>query len=175
MHLFYFDLQKYDDLRLENEEHRHCIQVLRHKTGDVIHITDGKGQLCEVKITHTERNFTSFKIINTKKVSKKSFMTHIGIALTKQMERIEWFVEKVSEMGTDEISFITTENPERSILKTNRLEKKTISALKQSKGAWKTELNPLIPFSDFMESTIADQKFIAATKAENDFFTLDVN
>ncbi len=171
MHLFYFDIQKNQDLRLKNEEHHHCSQVLRHQIGDIIHLTDGTGSLIEASITQIDKRSTSFKIIATTKKPGKPFYAHVAICPTKQMERMEWFVEKVTELGVDEISFLVSTNSERRIVKTDRLEKKMISAMKQSKSTWKVRINPIQNFRDFLDSTTDyPNKYIAFAEESSHYF-----
>ena len=169
MHLFYHDLQNDSALRLENEEHRHCSQVLRHVVGDLVHVTDGMGKLAEVEITDVQRRFTAFKVVDVKEVPTKSFAVHIAISPTKQMDRMEWFVEIACEMGADDITFLQTKHSERPMIKLDRLEKKTISALKQSKSAWKTCLHPMVGFKGFLERDDSAHKYIAAVDANSKY------
>ncbi len=156
---------------LENEEFLHCTKVLRRQSGDIIHITDGKGIMAEVKISGIQKRSLDYDIIEETHVSQKGFQIHIAIAPTKQIERMEWFVEKSGELGVDEISFIQTRNSERTKLKLDRLEKKAISALKQSKGAWKTKLNPMMKFHDLLSADIAKDRFIAALDGKNHYLS----
>ncbi|OUT94097.1 MAG: hypothetical protein CBB92_13925 [Flammeovirgaceae bacterium TMED32] len=166
MHLFYQPDLHLGIHSLNEEESRHCLQVLRHQTGDQVHITNGKGLIAKVKIISTYRKECHFEIVSNDKITQKSFHQHLAIAPTKQTERMEWFVEKACELGVDEISFIRTKNTERSKLKLDRLEKKTISALKQSKGGFKTIIHPLVSFDTFMQHTREDPRYIATVQPE---------
>ncbi|NQW27470.1 MAG: 16S rRNA (uracil(1498)-N(3))-methyltransferase [Flammeovirgaceae bacterium] len=161
MHLFYHPTLDQETNYLSEEESKHCIQVLRGKPGDLIHLTDGKGLMAIATIVKADTRRCSFEIIESTIAPKKSFYSHIAIAPTKQAERMEWFVEKACELGVDEISFIKTKNSERPLLKLDRLEKKTISALKQSKGGYKTRLNPMVDLKEFLLKSKADHKHIA--------------
>ncbi len=171
MHLFYHDLQKNTELRLENEEHHHCIHVLRHKVGDKVHATDGKGKIATIRINDIEKEFTGFEIIEIEEVSTKPFRTHIAIGPTKKLDRMEWFVEKACEMGVDEITFIKTQNSERPRIRLDRLEKKALSALKQSKSGWKTVINPITDFQTFIASCKENCKFIAAVGPDSHYLS----
>ncbi|MFY0690190.1 MAG: 16S rRNA (uracil(1498)-N(3))-methyltransferase [Cyclobacteriaceae bacterium] len=170
MHLFY-QANILEDTHLTDDEHHHCIKVLRHSVNDEIHVTNGKGTICKAIITSIEKRKTKLSIADTVHHPQKDFRLNVLIAPTKQMERMEWFVEKTCEMGVDEITFLKTKNIERPHLKLDRLEKKAVSALKQSKGAWKTKINPLTPFSDIVE-TKGDIKLIAAVN-ENSTYLMD--
>jgi 16S rRNA (uracil1498-N3)-methyltransferase len=162
MHLFYQPLLKKSIFKLENEEHHHCINVLRHKVGDTIHVTDGKGDVWLVSITEVGKKFTAFTQIEKHVIQNKDFNTIIAISPTKQIDRMEWFVEKACELGVDTIYFIQTKNSERNRLKLDRLEKKTVSALKQSKSGYKTELKELTSFKEFIKNEFPGvKKFIA--------------
>ncbi len=107
-----------------------------------------------------------FVIQTTKAQPPKTFQVHIAIAPTKNTDRIEWFVEKAVELGVDRISFILCSNSERKSLKSDRLERLAISAMKQSWQAWLPQLTPMLPFKDVLASA-ATQKFIAFVDIQN--------
>ena len=146
---------------LEGEEFKHCIKVLRKKPGDQIAVMNGCGTIFESEIINVQKDKSELKILKKTTIPKKAFKVHLVIAPTKNADRIEWMVEKACELGLDEITFIQTQNSERAKLKTERLEKKAISALKQSKTGYKLQINSLIRFSDFIQNNTADHKFIA--------------
>ncbi len=100
------------------------------------------------------------------KTTRRQFYIHIAIAPTKNADRIEWFIEKATEVGIDEISFIRCRNSERQVINLERVEKVAISAMKQSQQAWLPKLNSIIPFNDIL-ATAADQKFIAYVDTAN--------
>jgi len=140
-----------EDSTLEGEEFQHCVQVLRHREGDQIGLTDGSGRLAKVVIETVSKRSLTFKVAQKIHVAPKKFRIHLFISPTKQVERMEWMVEKAAEMRVDEITFLLTQNAERRKLRLDRLEKKALSALKQSKGAFLTQLNDLKPLSDCFE------------------------
>jgi 16S rRNA (uracil1498-N3)-methyltransferase len=146
---------------LDPEESRHCSKVLRKKTGDIIQITDGIGSLYQAKLTESKSEKCSFKIESTQKEEKRPFSIHIGLAPTKNPDRTEWFVEKAIEIGVDEISFLLCDNSERAALKTDRLEKLAISAMKQSLRYTLTKINHMVLLKDFVIATAATSKYIA--------------
>ena len=133
------------------------------RKGDRIDIVDGLGGLYEAELTNDSVKNCEFEVISKRQVdANSSAQIHIAIAPTKSPDRIEWFVEKVCELGISKITFINTERTLRKHLKLDRLEKKTISALKQSKNLFKTELQELQPYQEFLNGQFADaQKFIA--------------
>lgn len=151
-------------LKLTDEEHQHCTKVLRKVEGDQIGIFDGKGGKYSARLTCISKKESSFAIEESEQIAPKSFYCHIAIAPTKNTDRIEWFVEKACELGIDEISFILTSNSERSKLRIDRLEKKAISALKQSKSGFLTRINELVKFKDFVNQPNQVEKFIAVVE-----------
>lgn len=170
MHLFYQPHLSDTSVQLIEEEFRHCTKVLRHVTGETIHLTDGKGKLVQASISEIQKNKLIAQVIKTEWIEKPAFSTHLYIAPTKQMERMEWMVEKCCEIGVQSITFIKTMNAERPIVKLDRLKKKALSALKQSKGTWMTEINEMISFEKAVSETKGDQKMIAAVLPELDHF-----
>lgn len=148
-------------LSLEDEEFQHCVKVLRKNTGDHIGIFDGVGGKYEVVITQVSKHSCDFQIVQEEQLPAKPFYNHIAIAPTKNTDRIEWFVEKACELGVDEITLLLTTNCERDKMKTDRLEKKAISALKQSKSGFLTRINELTKISSLLKTCDAEQKFIA--------------
>jgi len=151
---------------LDAEESRHAIRVLRMSEGDQLHLTDGKGFLYSVKITKADAKKCEFEILDKKEILKRNFHVHIAIAPTKNADRIEWFVEKVTEVGVDEISFILCKNSERKTVNLDRVEKIAVSAMKQSQQTWLPKINEMVPFKKIVEVK-ADQKFIGFVDSAN--------
>ena len=146
---------------LDEVESKHCAQVLRHEVGNEVLITDGLGGLFEAHLTEVHKKKCVFEI-NTEIISKpKPFFIHLAISPIKSMDRIEWMVEKLCEIGVDKISFLETERSQRRKLKIDRLEKKAISALKQSKTPFKTQIKGLQSFKNFISEVSIDDRFIA--------------
>lgn len=154
---------------LNTEESNHCIKVLRKKKGDLINLINGKGDVFTAEILDANFRKCSYNILNVKKSErKKNFHSHVAISPTKNHDRLEWFVEKSCELGIDEISIVSTKRTERKKVNMDRLERKTISALKQSKNLYKTQINAIISLSDFLKShQQAVSKFIAFVDHEN--------
>jgi 16S rRNA (uracil1498-N3)-methyltransferase len=153
-------------LTLSRDESKHATKVLRLTSGDILDITDGMGCFYEARITNPDSFACSFTILKTKPQVPRPFHIHLGIAPTKNTDRLEWFVEKAVELGIDEVSFLTCQNSERKSISLDRLEKLTVSAMKQSQQAWLPKLRPLIPFKDIL-SNRATQKFIAFVDTKN--------
>ena len=151
---------------LDAEESRHAVRVLRMSEGDQLKLTDGKGFFYSARITKADSKKCQFEILDRKETPKRNFHIHLAIAPTKNADRIEWFVEKVTEIGIDEISFILCKNSERKVINTDRVEKIAVSAMKQSQQALLPKLNEIIPFKKIVEAK-ADQKFIGFVDSAN--------
>lgn len=151
---------------LDSEESRHCVQVLRKKEGDIIHITDGKGGLYTAKIIHANKKDLQFRIKKTEKTLHVNYQLELAISPTKSMNRMEWFVEKCVELGIDHLYFIKCHHSERQHIHLERLNKKAISAMKQSLKTFLPTLHPIISFEDMVVKPI-QQKFIAHVDNEN--------
>ncbi|PIF02683.1 MAG: 16S rRNA (uracil(1498)-N(3))-methyltransferase [Paludibacter sp.] len=148
---------------LSEEESRHAVKVLRLNLGSEIELLDGKGGKYRAKITLAHQKRCEFEIIEQleKSVLPKSGRLHIAIAPTKSIDRFEWFIEKSTEIGVDEITPILCRFSERKTLKLERLEKIIVSASKQSQRTYFPLLNPFISFQEFINKDIKGNRFIA--------------
>jgi 16S rRNA (uracil1498-N3)-methyltransferase len=161
MHLFLVKNIVSDYHDFDKVESKH-IKVLHLKTGDFVYVTDGKGNLHKAEIIDNNYLCTKVKIVEThRQYNKRTFYFHIAIAPTKSPDRFEWFLEKATEIGIDEITPIICERSEKHHLKYDRLEKIVESATKQSFSAYLPKINPVKPFSEIVEETLQMQKFIA--------------
>ncbi len=147
---------------LTSEESWHCAKVLRKKTGDNVQLIDGMGNFYEgilelVSDKKCTANLTSGPILQ----EKRNYYLHLAIAPTKQIDRIEWMIEKAVEIGIDEISFISCKNSERTVIKIDRIIKIVESAVKQSLQAYLPKINDLTSFKEIINSKEANQKLIA--------------
>jgi len=150
------------------EDSRHAIKVLRLKKGDKIEIVDGKGKYFVAEITDPDPKKCNVKIIDEGILPPKSFYIHVAIAPTKNIDRIEWFVEKSVEFGIDEITFLKCDSSERKHLRIDRIEKKAISTMKQSRVGYLPKINNVINFNHFVRSgELPDDKFIAYVSNSN--------
>lgn len=161
MQLFFVEDLGSTNHNLNPGESAHCVRVLRKNEGDRIHVTDGKGLLVEGRITDANPAACSFEILSRQIAPVDRYSVHVGIAPTKQMERTEWFVEKATEIGVHEITFLKCKNSERRNLKMERLLKKLTSAAKQSLRVTFPVLHDLVPYESFISETTAEEKFIA--------------
>jgi 16S rRNA (uracil1498-N3)-methyltransferase len=167
MQLFYCPDVSSEDYVMPEEESRHCIGVLRHKKDDVIHLIDGRGGFYSAKIIRDDIRNCRVKIISKQnEFSKRNYYLHIAIAPTKNTDRFEWFLEKATEIGIDEITPLICEHSERKEIKSERLNKVIVAAMKQSGKAYLPELNVAIKFKDFIQHSNASQKFICFCDAE---------
>lgn len=166
MNIFYQPLISNGVLELSDEESRHCIKVLRKRKGNTIHLTDGSGKFYNAIITSEDPKRCTFEITQTIPALAREHAIHVAISPTKSPDRIEWFVEKAVELGVDVISLMECRNTERSFMKTDRLQKVAISAMKQSVKATLPLIQGILKF-DAVIAVEAQQKFIAHVDASN--------
>ncbi|MDR2283550.1 MAG: 16S rRNA (uracil(1498)-N(3))-methyltransferase [Sphingobacterium sp.] len=137
---------------LNEEESKHAIRVLRLQVGDTIHLVDGRGGLYETEILDAHPKRTSLKILKVQtEFGLLPYRLHMVVAPTKNMDRLEWFLEKATEVGLYEFTPIICEHSERKEVKVERLEKVAIAAMKQSLKAYLPRVNPTISFSKFLQ------------------------
>ena len=159
--------------KLDPDESRHCIRVLRKNTGDRIRIIDGKGLEAEYEIIEADSRSCGIRKVEEIRHKPNFPSIHIAIAPTKQMERMEWFLEKATEIGVSKISFLETSNSERRKMNMDRLLKKSITALKQSGNLFLPDIYVPRPLIDFLDEAHSDQKFIAHLENENTEHLMD--
>ena len=147
---------------LPEEESMHAAKVLRLQAGDEIRIVDGAGGFFKAIITqpHPKKCFVEI-VEELPEIGGRNYKLNIAIAPTKNIERLEWFIEKATEIGIDEITPIICRFSERKIIKPERLQKIIVSASKQSQKSRFPILNPLCTFDELVEKHAATQKFIA--------------
>lgn len=147
---------------LPEEEAGHCIRVLRLTEGDEILLTDGKGYFYKAAISRAHPKHCEVTILESwKQPSLWNFRLHIAVAPTKNMDRLEWFAEKATEIGIDAITCLNCRFSERREVKPARLEKIVVSAMKQSQKAILPELNGMTDFRTFVGRPFDGRKFIA--------------
>ena len=147
---------------LSEEESKHAVRVLRLTMGDEVTLIDGKGGLykAEIKDAHPKRTILQINSVTTA-FNKRNHYLHIAIAPTKNLDRVEWFLEKATEIGIDEISLIICQRSERKEAKVERLDKIITSAIKQSIKAYHPVLNAPVTLNQFLNQPFNGQKFIA--------------
>lgn len=147
---------------LPEEESLHAVRVLRMQSGDEILITDGKGYFFDAVITNPHQKRCGIEI-TAKIESPKSwnYNIHLAFAPTKSIDRIEWFIEKATEVGIDHLTPLLCDHSERRQIKHDRLEKILISAIKQSQKAVLPQLDEMISFNEFIREDLGKNKLIA--------------
>ena len=160
LHIFYAP-DAATSTELPAEEAGHALRVLRMKVGDDMVLSDGKGCYYHAYITEIRRSSCSYRIEDTL-VEEPEWQGHLHLAMapTKLIDRVEWFAEKATEIGFDELSFLDCQYSERHVVKEERIDKILVSAMKQSKRAWKPKLNKMISFKDFITQEREGDKFI---------------
>jgi 16S rRNA (uracil1498-N3)-methyltransferase len=163
MQLFYNSniSEKDTSFNFDKDESRHIVKVLRKKTGDVLHITNGKGWLFVGELTLTNVKHCAVNISSKALQDKRSYNLHLAVAPTKMNDRYEWFLEKATEIGIESITPIICDHSERKIIKTERFEKIIQSAMKQSLQYYLPELKAPIAFKDFVTQEFTEQRYIA--------------
>lgn len=150
-----------ETLMLPESDSQHCIRVLRMHEGDRLEVTDGKGTLFTCILTNAHPKHASVEIIE--KVPIPAFWNHdiiVSVAPTKNMDRMEWMVEKLTEIGVNRIIPLLCRHSERKEVKTERLEKIAVSAMKQSLKTWVPTIDPITPISRVLCDYQNYQRFI---------------
>lgn len=161
MRLFYTESTIGDIHQLTAEESKHCIKVLRMGLGDELWLTDGNGTMCRCEIVNPDHKECEVTVVERiENYQKRNHHLHIALAATKNNARMEWFLEKAVEIGVDEITPLICDHSERDAIKTDRLEKIIISAMKQSLKAYKPKLNKPTKMLDLIAAPIEGVKAI---------------
>lgn len=159
MHLFYQPEAETNPF-LGEEESRHCVKTLRLAKGAGIDVTDGKGKRHHCIIENADPRRCAFRIVETHTQAPRPYQIHLAVAPTKNADRIEWLVEKAVELGINRFTFFVGQHSERRVLKTDRLEKIAVAAMKQSLQ-WYMPVIRFVPDFKTVLTLSADQRFIA--------------
>ena len=161
MHLFYSPNIEQPLHQLPEEEAKHIQRVLRLMKGDELFLTDGKGVLygCEISLASPKKCLV--RVLSTEKTPANLVQLHVAIAPTKNINRFEWFLEKATEIGIDQITPLLCAHSERKVVKSDRLNKVLIAAMKQSLKSWLPQIHQPVPFNEFIHRKFDGQKFIA--------------
>jgi 16S rRNA (uracil1498-N3)-methyltransferase len=167
VYLFYSPVVAQGLNLLGEQESWHCTRVLRLAEGGTIHLTDGRGNLyeCVIQLADPKKCVVNVVSAQAEYLKRKNWL-HIGIAPTKSMDRFEWFLEKATEIGIDEITPVFCAHSERIRIKTERLEKILIAAMKQSLKAYLPKLNEPAEFKSLVTRDFTGQKFIATCESD---------
>ncbi len=162
MRLFYAQDIEMPNYTFDQQESKHIAKVLRLKVGDKLFLTDGKGYFYEAEISEVSNKNCSVRILKKELQQKHNYYLHIAISPTKSNDRFEWFLEKATEIGIDEITPLLTHNSERNKIKIERYRKVIESAMKQSYKAYHPKLNDLTSIEDFLNQDLDyDNKLMA--------------
>ncbi|HET8839194.1 MAG TPA: 16S rRNA (uracil(1498)-N(3))-methyltransferase [Flavobacteriaceae bacterium] len=157
------------EISFDREESKHISKVLRKKEGDILKVTNGKGVLFNMEIIQFQNHRLTGKILEYEVEKPKPYQLHLAVAPTKMNDRFEWFLEKATEIGVDEITPILCDHSERKNIKKDRFERVLQSAMKQSLHYTLPILNDLTPFSEFVKTAKNDQLFIAHCEEQQKF------
>ena len=176
---YFFVPHAADTCELPEDEAKHAIRVLRMVPGDELFLIDGVGNFYEAvmeQVTNKKAFYHITKVLPQQPTWHGHI--HLAIAPTKMTDRMEWLIEKAVEVGVDEVSFLDTAFSERKVLRTDRLEKIAVAAMKQSRKGWLTVINPIIPFDKFINKSFPGLKCMAHCYQEKervDFFSFIQN
>ncbi len=147
--------------QLPEDEAKHAVRVLRLGEGDRIHLMDGRGVFAEAEITMAANHRCLYRIVEREEQQPAwEGHLHLAMAPTKLNDRVEWFAEKATEIGFDHLSFLRCQFSERKEIKTERIEKIVVSAMKQSHKAWLPRVDGMQNFKDFVQADREGRKFI---------------
>ena len=146
---------------LPPEESAHCVKVLRLKEGDEIRLADGKGHFYHARIIRADFRQCDVEILEVLPQASDSIGLHLAIAPTKNADRMEWLAEKLTELGLDSLSFVCSSHSERKQLKTDRISKIAVAAMKQSERSLLPEIRDMVDFKELLSRDFEGQKFIA--------------
>ncbi|GAC1372967.1 MAG: 16S rRNA (uracil(1498)-N(3))-methyltransferase [Hymenobacter sp.] len=161
MHTFYAPDLAGPTYTLPEDESKHAVRVLRLANGDPVELLDGRGGRYAATVADANPKRCQLRITRHETVPPRPYVTHVAVAPTKNLDRMEWFVEKAVEIGVERITFLRCARSERRELKLERLEKIAISALKQSGQAWLPHLDDMRDFAAFLGETAPETTFIA--------------
>lgn len=160
-HTFYAPSLTLPTFTLPEDESKHAVRVLRLSAGDAVVLVNGQGSVFQAEVTDANPKRCQLRITHETQVPRRAYQVHLAVAPTKNLDRMEWLVEKATEIGVDRISFLRCARSERRELKLDRLEKIAVSALKQSGQAWLPQLDDLTDFARVLPTLDPATTFIA--------------
>jgi 16S rRNA (uracil1498-N3)-methyltransferase len=161
MEIYYHPQITTNSILPESEAH-HCIHVMRHTIGDIIQISNGNGTLYSCRIVNVSKKKVEVGLIQTELQQVRSHHIHIAVAPVKNMDRLEYMIEKLTELGVAEITFIETARCERDKINMDKLKMRSIAAVKQSSNLYLPVLNALTKLELFIKQCDAKNKYVAA-------------
>lgn len=166
MHWFYQEEIGEGEILLSPTESYHATRVLRLRNDEQIMITDGKGLLCEAQITKADPQATRCKVLQRNLEAPSSATVHLAVAPTKSIDRLEWLVEKATECGVSRITPLLCMRSERKTIKTERLKKISVAAMKQCRRPFLPQIDEMTPFNRLAQNSGNIQKFLAWCEGE---------
>lgn len=165
MHVFYQTQLSSPQITLTEDESKHCVRVLRMQKGDEVYLADGLGTMAKAVIADDHPKKCVLQIVSRTEYTQaqssgRNYYLHLLVAPTKNFDRMEWFIEKATEVGVDEITFIETENSERAKVNLERCLKIAVSAMKQSKQWYLPKINALVGFDAAIKAVGQTAKFM---------------
>ncbi|MBO7479095.1 MAG: 16S rRNA (uracil(1498)-N(3))-methyltransferase [Bacteroidales bacterium] len=148
---------------LDQEESNHCIRVLRHSAGDVIHVVDGRGGIYECRIDNASPKAVGFTVLKVEEgYGSHPYRLHMAVAPPKNIDRFEWFAEKATEIAVDRITPLFGDYSERKVFKKERCERIVIAAAKQSHKGAVPQVDDAVSVREFLQQPFEDgtAKFI---------------
>lgn len=150
---------------LEGEEAQHCLKVLRKQKGDILLITDGQGRKTTARLTETTKSVCHYESMGVELAEPPRYRIKMAVCPTRKAERNEWMVEKITELGVQEIDFVVSEHTQRltlsRVVNMDRLHRIALSAMKQSQQFYLPKINFFSSITDFFEQNEAEERYIA--------------
>ena len=168
MHRFHCTGLHAAEVALPEEEAAHALRVLRLRDGDAVELVDGAGIEADGVLHRIGRHEVHVRIGDRRTHPAAPTTLHLAVAPTKQAERFEWFVEKAVEVGVERITPLATERTERGRLRTDRLRRVAVSAMKQSRRAWLPHIDELTTLDALLQQAAQGQRFVAHAFGEPD-------
>jgi 16S rRNA (uracil1498-N3)-methyltransferase len=160
-HTFYAPDLSGPTYTLPEDESKHAVRVLRLAAGDAVELVDGRGGVFQAVVADDNPKRCQLRVTREQQVARRPYFVHVAVAPTKNLDRMEWLVEKATEIGIDRLSFLRAARSERRELKLDRLERIAVSALKQSGQAWLPQLDELSDYAAFVRAAEPTTTFIA--------------
>ncbi|MBX7124400.1 MAG: 16S rRNA (uracil(1498)-N(3))-methyltransferase [Cyclobacteriaceae bacterium] len=153
------------DHQLSEDDTHHALRVLRLTAGDTVDVTDGRGQLYQVRLSTVKNSRYAFEITGAAPGPRRTARLTVAVAPTKQADRMEWFLEKAVEIGIDQVVWMHCRHSERTSIKPDRMEKIAITAMKQAGHGYLPVLTPMTPFDQVVKGFASAQNFICTVPA----------
>jgi len=167
MNIFYSNNINNNFIELSEDESHHCTKVMRKKKGDLVVVLDGKGSKYKASIIEADKRNVLLEVKDVNKTAENMAGLHLIISPTKSHDRIDWLVEKATEIGVKSISFINCVRTERKKINLDRIKRISISAIKQSGQLYAPEINNILSYKDIISDISDEQRFIAYLEEEN--------